>query len=62
MNAETNNNAIVATDNYFGSCPHCGAGLCVNVRKSHYGVCETHKVFWPFEQCRVLVESNEIPF
>jgi hypothetical protein len=47
MNAETNNNATVATDNYFGGCPHCGAGLCENVRKSHYGVCETHKVFWP---------------
>jgi hypothetical protein len=25
-----------------------GAGLCVNVCKSHHGFCETHKVFWPF--------------
>jgi ribosomal protein S27AE len=37
----------VTTDNYFGGCPQCGESLCVNVRKSHYGICETHKVFWP---------------
>jgi len=41
------NNAAVTTDNYFGGCPQCGQGLYVNVFKSHYNICDTHKVFWP---------------
>jgi len=42
-----NNNATVTTDAYFGGCPQCGDCLSVNVHKSHYGICEAHKVFWP---------------
>src|SRR5215467_2490340 len=38
---------IVTTDQYFGGCPKCGAGGCLNVRKSHYGACGDHQVFWP---------------
>jgi hypothetical protein len=36
----------VTTDNYFGGCPQCGKGEYVNVFKSHFNVCGTHKVFW----------------
>lgn len=37
----------ITTDEYFGGCPHCGKSNIVNVHKSHYGICEEHKVFWP---------------
>src|SRR5262245_32207029 len=37
----------VTTDNYFGGCPQCGEGSYINVRKSHYGICATHKVYCP---------------
>jgi hypothetical protein len=44
--ADLKNNEVT-TDNYFGGCPQCGQGPYLNIRKSHYGVCETHKVYWP---------------
>lgn len=35
-------------DNYhFGACPKCGkGGICMNIRRSNYMVCEKDKVFW----------------
>jgi hypothetical protein len=32
---------------YFGVCPECGLGNgYLNVHKTHFFVCDTHKVFW----------------
>jgi hypothetical protein len=45
--SDLNINATVTTDNYFGGCPQCGEGPYVNVRKTHYGVCDVHRVYWP---------------
>lgn len=32
---------------YSGDCPYCGTSFYMNVRKSHYGYCSEHKVWWP---------------
>lgn len=43
MNART----TVTTDEYFGGCPHCGqTDGYLNVGKSHYFTCKTHRVYW----------------
>lgn len=43
---EAKTQETVTTDNCFGGCPQCGNAEYVNVFKSHYNICETHKVFW----------------
>lgn len=48
---ETHSNpspAKVTTTEYFGGCPTCGKSSgYVNIRSSHYGTCDEHRVYWP---------------
>jgi hypothetical protein len=37
----------ITTDEYFGGCPHCGQySNCLNVNRSHWMMCDEHRVRW----------------
>jgi hypothetical protein len=63
MSKLDSNAGTVKTDNYFGGCPQCVEGAGVNVCKSHYGICETLKVYWPigYNLFSSWQEENTVP-
>ena len=45
--ANAESSAVATTDEYFGGCPTCGKCEAVlNIERTHWHVCHTHKVKW----------------